>query len=267
MFHQKVVIITGSTRGIGFRTAEILARKGAGVVVNGRSPEKVQLAVAKLEKITPNVMGVAGDVSRFDFCLELRNRTIERFGCIDFLINNAGVAAGGQMKDMVPGAFATVINTNLLGSVFPTMACLEDIRRQKGGILFVSSVAGIVGLPNYAPYAASKRALVSVAESLKNELSGENVFIGINYPGFTENDAGKTTINAKGQNVPLQKRNGMHVNSLEKTASRMIDQLESRRFRMYSDTRAVLVQWIYRYLPQITLCIIKRNGKRIMSMQ
>jgi 3-oxoacyl-[acyl-carrier protein] reductase len=267
MFHQKVIIITGSTRGIGLRTAEILANRGACIVVNSRSPEKVDRAVAKLKTINPDVIGIAGDVSQYAFCTELRDRTIQRFGHIDFLINNAGVSSGGQIQDMVPEAFTCVLNNNLMGSVFPTLACLDDIRRQGGGILFISSVAGIVGLPNYAPYSASKRALVSLAESLKTELSGEGVFVGVNYPGFTENEAGKTTINAKGEKVLLQKREGIHINSLDKTAFSIIAQLEQRRFRAYSDTRAVIVQGMYRYLPRLTLWLLKQQRKKIMSMQ
>jgi NAD(P)-dependent dehydrogenase (short-subunit alcohol dehydrogenase family) len=267
MFHEKVIIITGSTGGIGLKTAEILSKRGACLVINSRSQEKVDRAVEKLQAINPHVIGIAGDVSQYAFCLELRDRTIRQFGRIDFLINNAGVSAGGHMQDMVPEAFTCVININLLGSVFPTLACLDDIRRQKGGILFVSSVAGIVGLPNYAPYAASKRALVSVAESLKTELSGQGVFVGVNYPGFTENEAGKTTINAKGEKVLLQKRDGIHINSLDKTAYSIVDQLELRRFRAYSDMRAVFVQGMYRYLPQLTLWILRQQREKIMSMQ
>ena len=267
MFHQKVIIITGSTRGIGFKTAEILSNRGAYVVVNSRSQDRVDRAVAKLKERNPHVMGIAGDVSQYAFCRELREKTIQQFGRIDFLINNAGVSAGGQLKDMLPEAFTLVINNNLLGSVFPTLVCLNDIRQQRGGILFVSSVAGIVGLPNYAPYGASKRALVSLAESLKNELAGEGVFVGINYPGFTENEAGKTTINAKGEKVLLQTRDGIHINSLDKTVYSIINQLEMRRFRAYSDLRAVFVQEMYRYLPRLTLWILKKQKDKIMSMQ
>jgi NAD(P)-dependent dehydrogenase (short-subunit alcohol dehydrogenase family) len=267
MFHEKVVIITGSTRGIGLKTAEILANRGAYLVVNSRSQVKVDRAVARLKTYHPNILGIAGDVSQYAFCRELRDRTIQRFGRIDYLINNAGVSAGGQLKDLVPEAFAFVVHTNLLGSVFPTLACLDDVRQQRGGILFISSVAGIVGLPNFASYAASKRALVSLAESLSIELSGEGVFVGVNYPGFTENAPDKTTINAKGQEVILQKREGVHINRLDKTAYSIINQLESRRFRVYSDIRAVFVQGMYRFFPQWTLWMLKRQRHRITSMQ
>lgn len=267
MFYDKVIIITGSTQGIGFTTAELLLRRGASVVINSRSQQKVDLAIQRLSDISPNILGIAGDVRKEAFCKELRDRTIDRFGRIDILINNAGVASGGLIKDMLPDTFASVIQTNLLGSVNPTIACLNDIRKNKGAVLFIGSVAGIVGLPNYAPYSASKKALVSLAESLRNELSGEGVFVGINYPGFTENETDKTIMNAKGELVPLLKRQSVHINSRYKTAGRIVEQLEKRKFRMYSDIFAVMIQVMYRLFPGLTLLSIKLNRKKILNMQ
>ena len=74
---------------------------------------------------------------------------------------------------------------------------LNDICKHRGSILFISSVAGIIGLPNYSQYSATKRAVISLAESLKSELIDYGVFVGINYPGFTENEEHKTIINSE----------------------------------------------------------------------
>jgi short-subunit dehydrogenase len=267
MFDKKVIIITGSTQGIGLKTAELLVRRGAHLVINSRSEAKVEAALATLKAISPNVIGIAGDVSDHGFCLALRNYTVETFGRIDILINNAGVASSGSMQALLPQAFKKVIDINLLGSIYPTMACLQDIRQQQGAILFISSVAGIVGLPHYAAYAATKRALVSLAESLRNELTDDGVFVGINYPGFTENEDHKTTINAKGEAEVLQKRQGVKPISREKTAEKIIQQLQKRKFRMYSSFSASAVQWMYRLFPQLTLNILRYNRKKISAMQ
>ena len=266
MFSDKVIIITGSTQGIGLKTAELLAHKGARLVINSRSPEKVETALRYLKDHTAYVVGLAGDISKYDFCLELAQHAIANFGRIDMLINNAGVASSGQVKDCVPSAFEKVVSINLMGSIYPTMACMTEIRKQKGSILFVASVAGIVGLPSYSAYAATKRAIVSLAESLQIELTDDGVFVGVNYPGFTENDERKTIVKANDEETLLEKRNKVKAVSREKTAGKIIEQLERRKFRMYSSLSAKSVQWMYRLFPQITLGILKYNRAKINAM-
>jgi 3-oxoacyl-[acyl-carrier protein] reductase len=266
MFSNKVVIITGSTQGIGLTTAELLARKGARLVINSRSPEKVETALRSIKTLTPHVVGLAGDVSNYNFCMELAQLAIATYGRIDILINNAGVASSGQVKDSVPTAFEKVVSINLMGSIYPTMACMTEIQKQKGSILFVASVAGIVGLPSYSAYAATKRAIVSLAESLRIELTDDNVFVGVNYPGFTENDERKTIVKANGEETLLEKRNNVKAVSRERTAGKIIEQLERRKFRMYSSLSAKSVQWMYRLFPQLTLRILKYNRAKINAM-
>lgn len=267
MFSDKVIIITGSTQGIGLKTAEMLAQRGARLVINSRSEQKVDVAVAKLRQITPHVVGLAGDVSDYASCVQLRNLALDSFGRIDILINNAGIASGGLIKEIVPEAYEKVVRINLLGSIHPTLACVEEICRQKGSILFIGSVAGIVGLPSYSAYSATKRALVGLAESLRSELSDDGVFVGINYPGFTENDEQKTMLNARGEEEVLRKRSGVKAVKQDKTAGQIIRQLEKRKFRMYSSFSALAIQWIYRFFPGLTLNILRHYRHKITSMQ
>lgn len=267
MFSNKVIIITGSTQGIGLKTAELLARRGAYLVINSRSTHKVEASLSYLKTYTPHVVGIAGDVSNYEFCIELRKLAIVTFGRIDILINNAGVASSGLMKDIEPNALEKVVNINLLGSLYPTLACRDELRQQKGSLLFISSVAGIIGLPNYSAYSATKRALVSLAESLRSELTDDGVFVGVNYPGFTENEDQKTIINAKGEEMLLLKRKGIKAISRERTAEKIIEQLQKRKFRMYSSVSAKAIQLMYRICPQLTLNILRHYRMKISSMQ
>lgn len=267
MFSNKVIIITGSTQGIGLKTAEMLIHRGARLVINSRSPKKVETTLCYLKELTPDVVGLAGDVSNYEFCLELKKLALDSFGRIDILINNGGVASSGLVKDIVPNAFEKVVNINLLGSIYPTLACISEIRQQKGSVLFISSVAGIIGLPNYSAYSATKRAVVSLAESLRSELTDDGVFVGVNYPGFTENEDQKTIINAKGEEILLQKRKGIKAISRERTAEKIIEQLQKRKFRMYSSVSAKAIQLMYRIFPQLTLNILRQYRMKISSMQ
>jgi len=265
MWKDKVVIITGSTQGIGLKCAEILLQKGARVVINSRRQEKVNHALNKLEQYNPNVLGLCGDVSDFEFCIQLRDLALQHFEKIDVLINNAGLASSGLLSDSTPEGFSKVFDVNILGSVYPTLACIDELKSQKGSILFLSSVAGIIGLPAHGSYSASKRALVSLAESYKNELYDSGIFVGVNYPGFTENDENKKIVMGDGSEHTLQKRTDVKVQSLYTTASNIIQQIEKKKFRSYSSVSARFVQFSYRFAPVLSLYFLKINRKRIMK--
>jgi len=266
-FDDRVVLITGSAQGIGFALAEALVRQGASVVLNARRPHKVEQAKNKLLDLSKRVDGLAGDVSDEAFAHELVAFTVHRFGRLDYLINNAGIAAGGLLQETQGNAFRKVIEINLLGSVFPTLAALPELIRTRGGVLFVGSVAGFVGLPRYAAYSSSKRALLNIAESLRTEVWDQGVFVGIHFPGFTDNEADKTTLNAQGVEVVLQKRPGVRTLSREQTAKRMVQQLKKRKFRMYSSRSAWAVDAFYRWFPVLFLRLLLAFRSKILAMQ
>lgn len=267
MFKDKVVVITGSTQGIGFRTAELLAQRGAHVVINSRNEEKVNEAVSRLQEKGMSVLGVAGDVSNIEFCNTLRNNTVDTFGRIDYLINNAGLAAKGRLTDTQAEVYQQLYNVNVLGSLNPTISMLNDIKESRGGILFIASLAGIVGLPSYSAYSGTKGSIVKLAESFKNELLDDGVFVGLNYPGFTENDPNKTTIKGNGESVVMTKRTDVKVEPLDKTVGRIISQIEGRKFRAFSSSKGWWVHFMYRMSPSLALFILKKNRHKIMDME
>lgn len=266
MFKDKVVVITGSTQGIGKRTAELLAMKGANIVINSRNLEKVNAVVDEFRSKGFKVIGLAGDVSDYEFCLQMKDEIVGHFGRIDYLINNAALASKGALINSEYFVFEQVYRVNVLGSLYPSKAFLEEIMKTKGGILFISSVAGIVGLPSYIAYSGTKRSIVGLAECLKNEVVGEGVYIGVNYPGFTENDAQKTIISSNGEAKILPKRNDVKVSPLDKTVNNIIRQIERRKFRSYSSIQGRMVQLIYNISPSVSLYVLKLNREKIMKM-
>lgn len=266
MFKGKVVIITGSSQGIGKRTAELLGQRGAKLVINSRSTEKVQQVVDLLRSQGVEAIGIPGDISNFEFCLGMKHQIVEAFGRIDYLINNAALAAKGTLMDTHPDVFEQMMRVNELGSLYPTKAVLPELIKTKGGVLFISSLAGITGLPSYMAYSASKRSVVGIAESLKNELIEEGVFVGVNYPGFTENDENKKILLASGKTGFLKARTNVKVAPLDKTVKAIIRQIEKRAFRSYPGFYGRLAQFIYRMSPAFSLFILKVNRKKIMKM-
>jgi short-subunit dehydrogenase len=163
----------------------------------------------------------------------LIRHTVDHFGKIDILINNAGLAMEGEVEHLQPDTLKKIMEVNFLGAAYLTQLTIPHIRATRGNILFVSSLAGIHGLPAFSAYSASKMALSALAESLKIELRGTGVHVGIAYLGFTENDPGKTIYKADGRMETLPQRQDVKVTPVEKVARLLIRKLEKRRHKSF----------------------------------
>ncbi len=262
----KIVVITGSAQGIGKKVAEILGKKGASVVINSRNDKKVDETTEELTDKGISCIGITGDISSVTFCHKLKERCLAAFGKIDFLICNAGIAAQGLVKDSLPEVYRKVITVNMLGSVNPSLILLDEIKKNNGGILFVSSHSAIIGLPQFSAYSMSKRGIVNFAESLKTELLDDGVYVGVNYPGFTKNEESKTIINVEGEAQLLGNRSNVNASSMEKTASCIVRQIEKRKFRSYCTLQGRMMKTIYNLSPNLSMWIVKILRKKIMKL-
>jgi NAD(P)-dependent dehydrogenase (short-subunit alcohol dehydrogenase family) len=229
-FEDRVALITGSSRGIGKATALLLARSGAKVVINGRNQDKLSQAGTELEAAGGTVLAVPGDVTDPQECRRIAERTIEVFGRLDFLINNAGISMRGRFEDVEPQVVKQVVELNLLGAAYMTRYALPLVRDTKGSVVFVSSLAGLIrGVPNISVYAFSKMALTGLVESLRVEMNGTGVHFGIVYAGLTEYDPDKVTLDAEGNLVPISRKSH---STKEQVAGSIIRMLKRRRRRM-----------------------------------
>ena len=148
-YKGKVAVITGSSRGIGKAIALELAKHGACIVLNGRNQQRLDDAIASVKQYTNDVMSVCCDVSDPEQGKRLIDETVERFGRLDILVNNVGVSMRGTVAELKPEVFETVFSSNVYGTVNPTIPAIPELRKTKGSIIFISSLAGIRGLPDY----------------------------------------------------------------------------------------------------------------------
>jgi len=204
-FHDKVVLITGAARGIGFATAELVASRGAKVVITDILEERLKDSSNKLLTIGAEALSVYGDVANPNDCTRAVQETLHRFGRLDILINNAGTSIVAKFEECMPDVCRKLIDVNLMGSVYMTLAALDALKETKGQIVFVSSVSGIRAIPNGSMYSASKAALRSLAESLRVELKPCGVHVGVICPGFTTSDATKTVMRGDGASRPIDR--------------------------------------------------------------
>ncbi len=258
-FKGKVAIITGSNQGIGKELARQLGLAGAKVVINGRNNEKLIRVHEEFNRLNIESFPINGDISDIPFCESLISRTIERFGRLDMLINNAGMDAKGPLEEMDPEVFQKIIEINLLGSSYTSKFAIPHLRQSKGSILMVSSLAGIHGLPYHSPYSTSKKALTALTESLRIELHGADIHVGIAYVGFTETDSKKAIYNEEGQLEILKKRENVKVTPLPVTADKILRQIRSRKKACYHSTLGQLNRFMYRIYPPFVEYFLKRS--------
>lgn len=266
-FKDKVVFISGSSQGIGKAVAMELGLLGAKLVLNGRNEKKLESAAEELKTAGVELITIPGDVSSYNESKRMMDAVIEHYGQLDWLINNAGMSGGGKLEHTHGDVYERIFGINVLGSIYLSHYSIPHLRKTKGGILFISSVAGMIGLPSYTAYSASKRAVTALAESLRIELHDDNIYVGVNFPGFTENDPQKAIYKADGSLGVLEKRADVKANPLSKTVSRIVTQMRKKRFYGYSSVQGWLVRLGSRLFPGIVHMGLKANRKKIMDMQ
>lgn len=259
---DKVAIITGSSQGIGKAIALALAQKGVKVVLNGRNSDKLAKAKLELYELGYEVLAVKADVGNYSECEYLIEQTLDSYGQIDVLINNAGIAMEGSIANTSPEVFEKVFHTNIIGVLFPTKAALPYLKESKGSVVFTGSIAGYMGLPNYSAYSASKMSLTALVQSLKIELAGTGVHVGINYVGFAENDADKTYFNAKGELKLMPVRKQFKRMSLSVVAEYFVSGIEKRTYKQTLSSIGIFTRFLHQYFPALfEWAMIKKHLK------
>lgn len=184
-----VAIVTGSTRGIGFEIAKAMGEAGYKVMLSGRSEEGLAKAKAELEALGLTVATCKADVSKAEDAEKLVAATLEKFGRIDTLVNNAGVTSDNLLMRMDENSWDTVLNTNLKGAFFMSKAVIKPMLKQKkGSIVNIASVVGLIGNAGQANYAASKAGLIGFTKSLAKEYGKKGIRANAVAPGFICSD-------------------------------------------------------------------------------
>ncbi|QUL38213.1 SDR family NAD(P)-dependent oxidoreductase [Erythrobacter sp. JK5] len=185
-FTGKTVIVTGSSTGIGEGIARRFHDEGANVVINARNAEKCAGVAATLD--AERTLVVAGDVSQSAFADEIVSKTVERFGGLDCLVNNAGVADQGLLHKMSDVQIDRVIDINVKGVIYLSRAAIPELMKTHGSIINISSVSGIGGDSTLPLYNASKGAVTNLTRGLALQLGPKNVRVNAINPSVTRSD-------------------------------------------------------------------------------
>jgi NADP-dependent 3-hydroxy acid dehydrogenase YdfG len=198
------VVITGATSGIGRATALEFAQAGAKLVVAGRRADRLSELVKELENKGAQALAVKTDVAEQTQVEALIEQALKKFGRIDTLVNNAGVAIAARFDEQSLKDFKRVMDINFWGAVYACKAVVPQMRKQAGGglIINVSSIFGKRGMPYETAYSASKFALAGFGEALRAEVMSEGIDVSTIFPGAVQTEIFETASNQAGLELP-----------------------------------------------------------------
>lgn len=184
---DRIVLITGASRGLGVDMAHAFAKKGARLALAARSAEELEKVRADVESHGIRVIAIPSDVSELKSLRRLVEAVERDLGPIEVLVNNAGVEKVCDFEAMDPDEIEWIVRVNVVGLMWLTRLVVPTmIERRIGHVVNVASMAGLMAVPHNAVYSSSKHAVVGLSRSLRAELVDHNVGVSVVCPGFVE---------------------------------------------------------------------------------
>jgi short-subunit dehydrogenase len=264
-FRDKVVVVTGGSDGIGRALIGGLIDRGAKVATCGRHFDKLYALQMEYSQVMLHTM--VCDVSREEDCKRFIQSTVETFGTIDILINNAGISMRSLFDEADTDVIRRVMDVNFMGAVYCTKAALPFIIERKGTVVGVSSTAGYRGLPGRSGYSASKFALQGWLEALRTELWDTGVHVMWVSPGFTASNIRNTALNSQGVGQGESPLDESRLMSAETCAKYILKAIEKKKRVLVLTFTGKLTVFLNKFFPSLTDKLIHRyyfkNGELI----
>jgi short-subunit dehydrogenase len=255
-FKDKVVVITGGSDGIGKALIDALIPLGAKIATCGRNQDRLYNLQVQYSSHMLHTM--VADVSSYSDCSSFIQSTIDTFGGIDILINNAGVSMRALMQETDVDVIKKVMDINFFGTVYCTKLALNSIIERKGTIAGISSIAGYRGLPGRSGYSASKFAINGWLEALRTELLESGVNVMWVCPGFTSSNIRRAALNSKGQNQGESPMDESSMMSTEECAANIIKAVEKRKRTLVLTFNGKRTVFMNKFFPSLTDKLVRR---------
>lgn len=247
---NKVVVITGASSGIGRALAKELAMKGALLSLGARRTELLEELRAELP--STEILISKTDVSLEEDCRQLIENTIQRYGKIDILINNAGISMRALFEEVDLKVIKQLMDVNFYGTVYCTKYALPHLLKNKGSLVGVISIAGFVGLPGRTGYSASKFAIRGFLDTIRIENLKKGLHVLVAAPGFTASEVRKVALTNDGSSQGETPRDESKMMSAEECAQRIVRAIEKRKRELIlTFVEGKLTVFLGKFLPSL----------------
>jgi short-subunit dehydrogenase len=244
VYAGKVVVVTGASQGIGKALCLELAPQRPRLVLAARDGPALEAGAADCRSRGAETLVVPTDVAEEAACRALVERAVDRFGGVDVLVNNAGMGMLARFEDVTDlSLYERLMRVNYLGSVYPTFYALPHLRKSRGQVVAVSSLAGLSGVPMRTAYAATKHAQVGFFDSLRVELRGTGVDVTVVCPYWVRSEIRRRAAGPDGKTVDTSPVREDEVMTAEECARLMVRAMERRRRMLVMTLKGRVGRW------------------------
>lgn len=249
---NKRIFITGGASGLGYALALRCARAGWRVCIGDRDSERGEAVIGSLRKVQSDACFIPCDVTRMKDLEEVAKQLEQQWGGVDIVVNNAGVAQVGKLSDTTLSDWQWIMDINLHGVVRGCKAFLPLFQRQGHGYFVnIASMAGLLDVANMSAYNASKAAVVSLSETLQNELARDNIGVTVVCPSFFKTNLGNTMRSSiDGMQAKLDKLMQASELNADDVAKAIMQAVDQRRLHCLPHRQGRSAWRLKRWLPR-----------------
>lgn len=255
-FQNKVAAITGASSGIGRALAVQLAKSGAKLAISDINEQRLQETTEQIKALGAEVYATPCDVAKVESVQAFVKGTIDTFGQVDLVFNNAGIALGKKsLTELNYEEWEKIMGVNLWGVIYGSKEFLPHLlQRPEAAIINISSVFGLAGIPEQLPYCTTKFAVRGFTEALRGELSHTNVKVYCVHPGGINTNIAEFALE-EAQSDPTKRKEvenfkKMLIHSPERAANTILDAVRKNRYKVLIGEEAYVFDWMTRALPQ-----------------
>jgi short-subunit dehydrogenase len=259
----KVLIVTGASSGIGRALCEALAPQRPRLVLAARDRDRLEAVAEACRSRGAETLVVPTDVTRAEDCARLVDAAVSRFGGLDVLVNNAGIGMIAAFEDVTDlGIFEQLMRVNYLSCVYLTHHALPHLKKSRGQIVVVASLAGLTGVPSRTGYAASKHAVFGFFDSLRIELEGTGVAVTVLAPDFVVSAIHERAAGPDGRPLGKSPMQESKIMTAERCAALMVPAMEKRQRLLVMSLRGRVGRFVRLVAPGIIDRVARRAVTR-----
>lgn len=260
---DKVVIITGASSGIGKALAYAFAEAGCNLSISARRIDRIDEIKSDIESKFPiKIISLKIDISIQDDCKKLIDSTIDFFGKIDVLINNAGISQRALFNELDLEDFRRIMDTNFWGTVITTKYALPFLLKSGGSVVAISSISGFSPLPGRTGYCSSKYGIHGFMESLRIENLNNGLHVMIVAPGFTASEIREKAVVSSGGQQGRSPRNEGKMMTPKQVARKVVRGVRIKKRTIIMTAMGIGAVWMSRLLPELMDKIVYLHMKK-----